>query len=438
MADVTTMRTAAESALAEAFAARKTTLPGDAASREEAFRRFAETGLPHRRVEEWKYTDLRAAMREAAPLAAAPSAATRAAVLATPGAFDAHAATTIAIVDGHLAAPIAGLPAGVEAISMAEALAAGHPLLASLGTVETAADNAAYTLNAAFVTDGIVLRVAAGALVEAPINLRFVVTGTVPVATATRVLVVVEEGASLTLVESHETAEGVAHQTNGVAEFVVADRARVRHIRLDRSGDGALALSTLTARLGGEVSFDTLNVVTGAGLTRHQVFLTFAGEHSRAGIRGATMLKGRQHADTTLVVDHAAAHCESRELFKTAVDGEAVGVFQGKIIVRPGAQKTDGRMMSAAVLLAEGATMNNKPELEIFADDVQCAHGATCGQLDEDLLFYLMARGIPRPQAEALMVESFLGEAVEEAIGEDDGLRDTVMGAVEAWLAARA
>ena len=113
------------------------------------------------------------------------------------------------------------------------------------------------------------------------------------------------------------------------------------------------------------------------------------------------MMKGSQHADTTLVVDHAAPHCESRELFKTVIDGEATGVFQGKIIVRPHAQKTDGRMMSAALLLSEGGAMNNKPELEIFADDVQCAHGATCGQLDEDLLFYLMARGLPRKEAES-------------------------------------
>ena len=137
--------------------------------------------------------------------------------------------------------------------------------------------------------------------------------------------------------------------------------------------------------------------MTGAAASRHQVFLTFAGEHSKAHVNGATMLKGSQHADTTLVVDHAVPHCESRELFKTVIDGEATGVFQGKIIVRPHAQKTDGRMMSAALLLSEGGAMNNKPELEIFADDVQCAHGATCGELDEDLLFYLMARGLPQP-----------------------------------------
>ena len=148
------------------------------------------------------------------------------------------------------------------------------------------------------------------------------------------------------------------------------------------------------------------------------------------------MIKGEQHADTTLVVDHAVPACNSRELFRTIIDDEATGVFQGKIIVRPKAQKSDGRMMSAAVLLSEAGTMNNKPELEIFADDVQCAHGATCGALDDDLLFYLMARGLPRSEAEALMVQAFLGEAME--LVEHEQLREALNGIAEEWLRARA
>jgi Fe-S cluster assembly protein SufD len=160
------------------------------------------------------------------------------------------------------------------------------------------------------------------------------------------------------------------------------------------------------------------------------------GEHSTAQINGAAMLKGQQHADSTLVVNHAVPHCTSREMFRTVIDDEATGVFQGKIIVEPHAQKTDGRMMSAALLLADGGTMNNKPELEIVAADVQCAHGATCGQLDEDLLFYLMARGLPRRDAESLMVQAFLGVALETV--EDEALRGPLVEVVEDWLRARA
>jgi len=140
--------------------------------------------------------------------------------------------------------------------------------------------------------------------------------------------------------------------------------------------------------------------------------------------------------DTTLVVDHQAPGCESRELFRAVVDGEGTGVFQGKIVVRQAAQKTDGRMASNAILLSDDATMNNKPELEIFADDVQCAHGATCGALDDDLLFYLQARGLPRAEAEAIMVQAFLGEVLEMV--SDEAVRDKLNGLVADWLAARA
>jgi len=161
----------------------------------------------------------------------------------------------------------------------------------------------------------------------------------------------------------------------------------------------------------------------------------FEGEGTIAGIRGACLLKGRQHVDTTLVAEHIAPACTSREMFKSAIDEEGRSVFQGKIIVRPNAQKTDARMATHALLLSETAEADNKPELEIFADDVQCGHGATAGDLDENLLFYLRARGIPEQQAQALLIQAFVGEAVEGI--EHAGLRDTLMAEVAAWLGAR-
>ncbi|MGL5737110.1 MAG: SufB/SufD family protein, partial [Beijerinckiaceae bacterium] len=160
------------------------------------------------------------------------------------------------------------------------------------------------------------------------------------------------------------------------------------------------------------------------------------GEGAQLDIGGATLLRGSQHHDVTLVVDHIAPHGESRELYRTVLDDSATGVFQGRINVAKDAQKTDGRMASNALMLSDNATMNNKPELEIFADDVQCAHGATCGALDDELLFYLMARGIPRREAEALMVESFAGAALEAIAHE--GLREALMARVTHWLQQRA
>ena len=246
------------------------------------------------------------------------------------------------------------------------------------------------------------IRVAAGTSLAGPVHLRFVTTGEDarrhgdPRARRRR-------GRRFGDADRDRTKARTAlnHQPNDVVEIVAGDRDEVQHVRLNAEGDEALALSTLAVRLGAHVVVQHRSTSLPVPRTsRHQVFVTFAGEHSKAQINGAAMIKGSQHADTTLVVDHAVPHCESRELFKTVIDGEATGVFQGKIIVRPHAQKTDGRMMSAALLLSEGGAMNNKPELEIFADDVQCAHGATCGELDEDLLFYLMARGLPKAEAE--------------------------------------
>jgi Fe-S cluster assembly protein SufD len=315
-------------------------------------------------------------------------------------------------------------------------MATGHPLLDNLGAVEIARTNPLYQLNTAFMGDGAIIRVTAEAPTDRPIHLRFLNTGSTPFATATRTLVVVDEGASVTLLETHEGPDGLTYQPNGVVEVVAGDRSNVRHLRLNAEGFDALALSTLTAKLGAGASFNTLNATIGSAVSRHQVFLAFTGEGSTARIDGATMLRGRQHADATLVIDHAVAHCVSRELFKTILDDGATGVFQGKIIVRPHAQKTDGKMMSAALLLGENATMYNKPELEIFADDVVCGHGATCGALDEDLLFYLGSRGLPQVEAERLLLQAFLGEAIETV--EHEGVRDALVGHVEGWLQGRA
>jgi Fe-S cluster assembly protein SufD len=189
------------------------------------------------------------------------------------------------------------------------------------------------------------------------------------------------------------------------------------------------------AAIGAHARFNEFLFTSAAAVVRNQLFVRFDGEETVAGIRGATLLNGRQHADTTLIADHKARACISREVFKSVLDGESRGVFQGKIIVRPHAQKTDAKMATHALLLSETAEADSKPELEIFADDVQCGHGATAGALDEDLLFYLKARGIPAKEAEALMIQAFVGEAIEGI--EHAGLRDTLMEQVAAWLTRR-
>jgi Fe-S cluster assembly protein SufD len=237
------------------------------------------------------------------------------------------------------------------------------------------------------------------------------------------------------VIESHEGPAAVGYQVNAALEFFVGDGAHVDHVNLIAEGTAALHVSTLAAAIGAKARFNAFTFAAGGGVVRNQIFLNFDGEGTVAGIRGATLVKGSQHADTTLVANHIAAGCQSREVFKAVLDDEAHSIFQGRIVVRHGAQKTDAKMMTQALLLSERAEADSKPELEIFADDVQCGHGATAGALDDELKFYLMARGIPAAEAEALLIQAFLGEAVEGI--EHAGLREALMERVSEWLLAR-
>jgi Fe-S cluster assembly protein SufD len=440
-AEIRPIKTAAETALATSFAAARRALPGAAAVaalREDAFRRFETEGLPHRRIEEWKYTDLRALMRDAEPLAGVPDAAAKARAERAAAALEMIDARRIVFVDGAFVpelSDLAGLEAGLTISSMAKTLAAGDPrLVARLGKV-VPTDDVAVALNTAFMGDGAVIHVAAGAALARPIHLVFVNAGGEAASVFVRSLVVIEKGARAMLVESHLGAGIREDQVNTVVELEVGDDAHVDHIKITGEGAGTLHLSTLMAAIGAHARFNEFLFTTGGAVVRNQAFVRFNGEGTIAHIGGANLLRGRQHADTTLVADHAVAACTSREVFKSVLDEEGRSVFQGKIIVRPHAQQTDAKMATHALLLSEDAEADNKPELEIFADDVQCGHGATSGDLDEDLLFYLRARGIPAKEAEALLIQAFVGEAVEGI--EHAGLRDALMDHVVAWLAAR-
>jgi len=439
MADLAVIRSPAEETILTrypAFKARQNHWGGPAVARlrDAAFDVLKANGLPTRRVEEWKYTDLRSFMRD------------------LPEPFDAHtpelveaakaAAPSLAVADAVPFLFVNGRDfstvkeEGFSWDRLEQGKAQAPSVEAALQRARPYADNAAVALNSAFMSDTTIVRILAGTKLERPLHLVFRELGTAPFATFPRVLVVVEEGASVTLLESHDGPDGVAYQTNTLVEIEVGDGASVEHVRFNGAGDAALSLSTLGVRLGRETRFATLAVATGAAVSRHQVFATFAGEGTQAWIGGASLLRRRQHCDNTLVIDHAVPHCQSRELFKSVLDDESRSVFQGKIIVRPHAQKTDGKMMAQALLLSEAAEADSKPELEIFADDVVCGHGSTAGALDEELLFYLKARGIPHKEAEALMVQAFVGEAVENV--QNETTRDAVMDAVAKWLEARA
>jgi Fe-S cluster assembly protein SufD len=439
-ADLRPIKTAAEAALATIFAAAKGTLPGGSAVvdlRARAFDRFAAAGLPNRRVEEWKYTDLRAFMQDVKPLADAPDAVAKARAQVGCEGLASIEARRIVLVDGTFVpelSDLAGLEAGLAIGSLAQAFAAGDAVLALLGKVVTC-DDTAVALNTAFMGDGAVIRIGAGVALARPIQLVFYNSGARPAAVFTRSIVVVEKGARAMLVESHEGPADCDYQVNTALELVVGDEAHVDHVKLTGAGSGSVHVASLMAAIGARARFNEFLFNSGAAMVRNQLFVRFAGEGAVAGIRGASLLRGRQHADTTVVLDHVAGGCTSRELFKSVLDDEARGVFQGRITVRAEAQGTDAKMATHALLLSETAEADNKPELEIYADDVQCGHGATTGALDKDSLFYFHARGIPKKEAEALLIEGFAGEAVEGI--EHAGMREALMNHVRAWLAAR-
>ena len=318
---------------------------------------------------------------------------------------------------------------------MAQALAGGDKEVVGLIGTVAPSDDVAAALNTAFMGDGVVLRLADGVALTRPIHLVFVYAARAAAAVFARSLIVIGNGARATLIESHEGPNDLDYQVNNALELSIGDDAKVDHIKIGTEGSRALHISTLMAALGARGELNDLSFTTGGAVVRNQLYLRYAGEGAAATISGASLIKGRQHVDTTMVVDHALRGGTSRELFKSVLDGESHAVFQGKIIVRPGAQRTDARMMTRALLLSEAAEADNKPELEIFADDVQCGHGATAGALDQDLLFYLKARGIPAHEAEALLIQAFVGEALE-TIANDD-LRGALAEAAATWLEAR-
>jgi Fe-S cluster assembly protein SufD len=291
-------------------------------------------------------------------------------------------------------------------------------------------------LNSAMMTDGLVIEVADGAVLTQPLHIVHIATAAQPVAMFTRSLLKLGKNAGATLVESYIGADGVkTYQVHDSLLLTIGDSSRLDHVRLIEDGREACNICAAVVTLGAHAHFSTFGMTSGGNVSRYQAVITVAGEHSRVETSGVNLLNGRQHADTTLFLDHAVPHGVSREVFRAVVDDRGHSVFQGRIIVRPKAQKTDARMMTRALLLSDDAEADNKPELEIFADDVACGHGATTGALDESLLFYLRARGLSEKEAQALLIQAFVGEAIEQIAS--DELRGLAMSAAERWLAAR-
>jgi Fe-S cluster assembly protein SufD len=403
------VKTGAETALAQQFAA----LPPNELRRV-AFAAFEREGLPGRRDEAWHYTDLRARLTEAAAPTPAPDAARLQAAGEALAALPRLGGMRLVLVDGRWVASLCDPPPG--GLTVVPTPDAPEP------------DEAVVALNVAF-TEG-ALRIG---LPPGETSLEIVhLDG--PGAIYSRLEIFIPARARATVVERFEggTAET---QRNAMATLGLGEAARCDWTTVI-GDDAGLHLETRRARLAGDAELNDFGFVSGGALVRRQLDASHQAAGAKIALAGLSLIDGTRHADTTLTVRHTAPRGQSREYFRHIVADSASGVYQGKVIVAPHAQKTDGGMKSQALLLSPAAQMSNKPELEIFADDVVCGHGATVGALDPQHIFYLRSRGIPEREAEAMLLEAFGAEAIERVA--DETVSEALRERLRAWLKGRA
>jgi Fe-S cluster assembly protein SufD len=345
----------------------------------------------------------------------------------------------LAFVNGHFAADLSDLgtvPPGVRFGSLKSYVGTDpEPVQRHLTKYADARVNAFVALNTAYVSDGTFLYLPKGARLEEPIHLLYVSRSNgSPVASHPRTLIIAEDDSRASIVESYVGFEGDMYFTNAVTEILIKRRAEIEHCKLQRESDSAYHFSTIQAEIGRESRFKTDSIQLGGTLVRNDVNTVLSDEGVECAVNGLYLGRGHQHIDNHTVIEHAKPHCASRELFKGILDGRAKAVFDGRIHVRPHAQKTDAKQTSRCILLSDDAQVNTNPQLEIYADDVKCTHGAAVGKIDEDAVFYLRTRGIDHDAARQMIVFAFANEIIEGLkIGP---LRERLSSDLNQWLSA--
>jgi Fe-S cluster assembly protein SufD len=384
------------------------------ARRAQALERANALAVPTTRDEDWRFTDISPLTRAAfhTPVGATRLAPSELARLALP-----EATITLTFVDGVFArelSSVAGLPEGVVVNDVASVLDSDAPTLEAHLARHAGYERDVFTaLNTAWLHDGACLHVGRNRVCPGPVHVRFISTQKETVSHP-RTLVVVEPGAEATLVEEFLALDGAeGYFSNAVTEVVVGENARLRHVRLQNEARGAFHIAQCVAVLAKDARYESDTVTLGARISRNNVNVLQQGEGAECRIDGLTLVSGRQLADTHTAIDHARPNGRSRQLNKCIVADAAHAVFNGKILVRPGAQLTDSAQQSRNLLLSPKAHVDTKPQLEIFADDVKCAHGATVGQLDAEQLFYLRSRGLSEARARNLLTFAFGAEVIE-------------------------
>lgn len=385
-------------------------------TRSEALNRFRALGFPTTRDEEWRFTNVAPIADRAFTLGAEPLDTRRVDVgrFRLPGSLSAE----VVFVNGHYVRALstfAALPPGAAVESLASALPARasdiEPYLTRLAPFERQAFTA---LNTAFLADGVWIHVPPRVVLENPIHVLFISTSSDGPAMMShpRVLAVLGQGSQASIVESHAGADGDAYFTNAVTEIVLGENAALDHYKLQQDGTAAYHIGAVHVRAQRSANCSSHSISLGGSLVRNDVFAVLDGEGAECTLNGLYLADEQRLVDNHTTIDHAKPHCGSREIYKGVLADRARGVFNGKIIVRPDAQKTDAKQTNRALLLSEDAQINTKPQLEIFANDVKCTHGAAVGQLDDEAVFYLRSRGLAESDARRLLIHAFAADVL--------------------------
>jgi len=389
--------------------------------RANAWQRFEEVGFPSVKDEEWKYTNVAAIAKadfKLGGLSESSSGGARPEELASLGSPE-TSDSQLVFVNGKLRSDlssVSGLTQEAVVISLSEAIADerySEIVRTNLARHADFVANGFTALNTAFISEGAFVHIPKGVVVETPIQLLFITdaAGT-SAASFPRVVFVAEENSSATLIESYISTDDSAYFTNAVVEIALKEGARLEHYKVQRESQAAFHVATTQADLGPNSSYDSTTITFGAALSRHDYGVTMDHEGAECWVDGLYLVGEGQHTDTHSVIDHRKPHCTSHQLYKGILDGKSRAVFNGKVFVRHDAQKTDAMQTNKNLLLSPEARVDTKPQLEILADDVKCAHGAAVGQISEDELFYLATRGIHPDLARNLLTYGFAEEVI--------------------------
>ncbi len=383
--------------------------------RQSAAARFAEVGFPTRRNEEWRFTNVSPIAETPFTLASKTESAMDAETL-NGYTYDGMGGTQLVFVNGHFQAELSSreFPAGVTVSTLAAAMEAAPDLIeAQLGRYAKFTTQAFVALNTAALEDGAFVHLERNAVVEEPIHLLFLSTPNAgPTVSHPRTLIIAEANTQATIVESYSGTADAVYFTNAVTEVVAAENAVLDHYKVQRESVKAYHVATMQLHLAKSTNFSSHSVGLGGLLVRNDANAYLGGEGIECTLNGVYLGNDRQLIDNHTEIDHAMPYCNSHEIYKGILDGHSRGVFNGKIFVREDAQKTDAKQTNQTLLLSPTAQIDTKPQLEIFADDVKCTHGATIGQLSDEALFYLRARGIGKDNARALLTYAFASDIV--------------------------